>query len=230
MLAHRLAQLSFAVVLALTPCAVQAAASPTPAPSPNTAEATFLAKIMADLPQRYPNPKAAAKAGYVRYSNEDSTGAISYVNTKYWDTTDPDLPAQLWYDVNGRLLGADFSVPRNESSSAPPARFGLDASRWHKIGAHVHYVARRSDGGYIYGKAVSTTKYASANNGSYTSPTAAGLVAAGAVANPAMISSVFLYPAIYDVSVWVVPNPLGQFADANPTVIPSANAGKGEDM
>jgi hypothetical protein len=43
------------------------------------------------------------------------------------------------------------------------------------------------------------------------------------------VSTVFLYPAIYDVAVWVVPNPLGQFAEKNPAVIPSPRAGKGED-
>ena len=35
---------------------------------------------MRGLPKRYPNPAAATKAGYVRFTNEDETGAISYVN------------------------------------------------------------------------------------------------------------------------------------------------------
>ena len=37
------------------------------------------------------------------------TGAISYINPAYYDTPDALHPQQLWYDVNGRLLGADFS-------------------------------------------------------------------------------------------------------------------------
>ena len=171
---------------------------------------------MSNLPTRYPNPQAATAAGWIRYSREDRTGAISFVNTKYWDTTDPDLPAQLWYDVNGRLLGADFSVPQAESVNGPPNRFGIASSRWFKIPAHVHYVQRNADGSIAYGKAMRADRYATANNGDYSHPTAAGMVAAGAVTDASAIPFVFLYPAIYDVTVWVVPNPLGQFADAEP--------------
>lgn len=203
-------------------------ASPTPAPSPNAAEAAFLKKVMTDLPKRYGTTAAATAAGYVRYSNEDRTGAISWVNTKYWDTTDPSHPAQLWYDAQGRLIGADFSVPQAESSTGKPTRFGIDASRWDTIGAHVHYVEKGPGGTLLYGKAVGAKKYGAANNGS-TSPTAEGLVATGAVKDASQVAFVFLYPAIYDVSVWVIPNPLGQFADKNPNVKPSASAGKGED-
>jgi len=222
-----------AAAVAVMPRSVLAQASPapaTPAPSPSAAEATFLARIMADLPKRYPNPQAANAAGWMRFSNEDRTGAISYVNTQYWDTTDPDLPAQLWYDVNGRLIGADFSVYRAESTAGPPNRFGIAPSRWIIIPAHVHYVLKNANGTNTYGKAIQAARYASANNGDYSHPTAAGLVAAGAVTDPASVAFVFLYPAIYDVSVWVVPNPLGQFADKNPNVTPSPHAGRGEDM
>src|SRR4030081_3893977 len=108
--------LMFAFAIALAPFAVSAAdapatpaAAPTAAPSPTASETVFLKKIMADLPKRYPNPEAANKAGYVRYTNEDETGAISYANTKAWNTTDPQVPAQLWYDVKGRFIGPDYS-------------------------------------------------------------------------------------------------------------------------
>jgi hypothetical protein len=79
----------------------------------------------------------------------------------------------------------------------------------------------------VYGRAVSAKKYGIV--GDLAHPTAQGLVDVGAVKDPASVSVVFLYPEIYDVSVWVVPNPLGQFADHNPAVIPSSAAGKGED-
>ncbi len=239
---HRRSLIPLGLVLALSAFGARAAVAqmsmptatpapaPTAAPSPNAAEATFLRRIMTNLPKRYASPQAAIAAGWVRYSNEDRTGAISYVNTKYWDTTDPDLPAQLWYDVNGRLIGADFSIPKAESVTGPPNRFGIDPSRWITINAHVHYVLRNANGTYSYGKAIQAQRYGTANNGDFSHPTAAGLVAAKAVTDPATVSFVFLYPAIYDVSVWVVPNPLGQFADKNPNVIPSPHAGRGEDM
>ena len=236
---HRLTFL-FACAVALVPFAAGAADSPTPAatptaaPSPSASETVFLKKIMADLPKRYPNPAAANKAGYVRYTNEDETGAISYVNTSAWNTKDPDVPAQLWYDVKGRLVGADYSVRRDpEATPAPkpqrPSMFGIDPSRVISIGAHIHYVTcDKATGKCVYGKAIGAKKYAAV--GDVEHPTADGLVKAGAVKDAAGVSTVFLYPAIYDIPVWVVPNPLGQFADKNPAVTPSANAGKGEDM
>ncbi|MDB5041698.1 MAG: hypothetical protein JWN27_2424 [Candidatus Eremiobacteraeota bacterium] len=226
----------FALAFALIPFAASAADAPTPvaapttAPAPSAVESAFLAKIMRDLPRRYPNPAAASKAGYVRYSNEDATGAISFANTKAWNTTDPDVPAQLWYDVNGRLVGADFSVRRDPNASpapAAPSLFGIDPKRFGTVRAHVHYVTCDAMKKCSYGKAVATTKYAAI--GDVEHPTAEGLVKAGAVKDAATVSAVFLYPAIYDVSVWVVPNPLGQFAEKNPAVVPSPHAGKGED-
>jgi hypothetical protein len=209
------------------------AAPPTAAPAPSAAEAAFLAKVMTGLPKRYPTPQAAMTAGYVRYTNEDETGAISYVNTKAWDTTDPLVPAQLWYDVKGRLIGADFSARRSaDATPAPkparPSLFGIDPLRVITIGAHVHYVTcDKATGKCSYGKAVGAKKYAAV--GDVEHPTADGLVKVGAVKDAASVSTVFLYPAIYDVSVWIVPNPLGQFADKNPAVTPSPMAGKGED-
>ena len=234
---RRRSTLLLACALALAPCAAAAAdapaAPPTAAPSPSVAEAAFLKKVMTDLPKRYPTTQSATKAGYVRYTNEDETGAISYVNIKAWDTTDPDVPAQLWYDAKGRLIGADFSVRRNpDATPAPkparPSLFGIDPTRVITIGAHVHYVTcDKATGKCSYGKAVGAKKYATV--GDVEHPTADGLVKVGAVKDAASVSAVFLYPAIYDVPVWIVPNPLGQFADKNPSVTPSPMAGKGED-
>jgi len=85
--------------------APKVAPAPTAAPSPSAAEASFLKKIMTDLPKRYPTTQAAVKAGYLRYSNEDETGPISYANPTPWYPTAPHVPAPLWYAVNGRLVG-----------------------------------------------------------------------------------------------------------------------------
>jgi hypothetical protein len=227
---RRCSSLLMALGLLAAPLAARAAdAAPTPAPAPSTAEATFIATVTRELPQRYPNPAAATKAGYVRYTNEDRTGAISYVNIAHWDATDPAAPAQLWYDVNGRLLGADFSVRQADAPNGP-SLFGIDPKRFSKIPAHVHYVlCDKTTQKCTYGKAVGAAKYAAAG-GDLTHPTAEGLVKTGAVSDASSVSTVFLYPAIYDVTVWVVPNPLGAFADANPNVKPSAMSGKGEEM
>lgn len=209
-----------------------AAPAPTAAPSPSAAEAAFLATIMRELPKRYPNPAAATKAGYVRFTNEDATGAISYANPgRSWTATDPLVPSQLWYDVAGRLIGADYSVLQSAlAPDAKPSVLGIDPQRFGKIGAHVHYVTcDKATATCVYGKAVGAKKYADANGGDASRPTPAGLVKAGAVKDPASVSAVFLFPALWDATVWVVPNPLGQFADKNPAVKPSPKAGKGEE-
>ncbi|MGD0050332.1 MAG: hypothetical protein ABSD03_00725 [Vulcanimicrobiaceae bacterium] len=215
-----------ALALVLAPLGARGAA-PTPAPSPSDAEATFLVTIMRDLPRLYPTPAAAVAAGYVRYTNEDTTGAISYVNVADWDSPDVDHPAQLWYDVRGGLLGADYSVRQADAPNGP-ALFGIDPKRFFTIRAHVHYVTcNHATMHCTYGKAVGATRYATVGDPAH--PTPEGLVKLGVVPDAASVTTVFLYQAIYDVTVWIVPNPLGQFADTNPAVTPSPNAGKGED-
>lgn len=230
--------LAFALALLAAPVAVRAADGPSPAPaptaapSPSAAEAAFLATIMRELPKRYPDPAAATKAGYVRFTNEDRTGAISYANSgASWTATDPLVPSQLWYDVRGRLIGADYSILQSAvPAGGKPSVLGIDPARFGKIGAHVHYVTcDKASAKCAYGRAVGAKKYADANGGDSSHPTAAGLAAAGAVKDPASVSAVFLFPAIWDAAVWVVPNPLGQFADKNPLVTPSPSAGRGEE-
>lgn len=224
--------LLLALALVAAPFAARAADAPaTPAPSPNAAEATFLAKVMSDLPKLFPTPQSALAAGYVRYTNEDKTGAISYAKPDGFNSTNVDQPAQLWYDVSGHLIGADYSVLQSTvRGSGVPALFGLDKSRFIRIPAHVHYVTCDAAGMCAYGKAMRASAYVAANGADAVAhPTPAGLVAAHAVPDAARVKTVFLYPGIYDVPVWVVANPLGQFAESNPNVHPSPNAGKGED-
>ncbi|MFN2461048.1 MAG: hypothetical protein ABR591_10220, partial [Candidatus Velthaea sp.] len=135
-----------------------AAGAADPVAKPNAAETAFVTAIQADLTKRFPTAKDAERAGYVRYTNEDGTGAISYVNAQHWVSSDPKNPSQLWYDVNGRLLGADYSVLQSDHPTAP-ALFGMDPSRFHKVGAHIHYVTKNPDGTYTYGKAVGNKRY-----------------------------------------------------------------------
>lgn len=93
---------------------------------PTATEAPFVDRISADLRSRFPTPESAIKAGYVRFTDEDDTGAISYAN-RQWNS-DEKHPSQLWYDVKGRLLGADFSVLKADSPEKPQL-FNVDSSR-----------------------------------------------------------------------------------------------------
>jgi hypothetical protein len=172
----------------------------------------------------YPTPAAAEKAGYFRFNNEDRSGAISYENSKYFDSPDAGHPQQLWYDVNGRLLGGDWS---QTVASAPggPTLFGLSAVRFHTIPLHVHYAVKHADGTIEYGLYVRAADFTAAGLDPLH-PTAADLVKLGKVTAVNQVVFVFALLNNYDAQMWVIPNPAGQFADLNPTVSPSPNQGK----
>ncbi|MBD5632843.1 MAG: hypothetical protein IAI49_00065 [Candidatus Eremiobacteraeota bacterium] len=195
-----------------------------PSGMPSAAEEPFVKTTAADLKARFSTPADAERAGYVRYTNEDETGAISYAN-RVWTSIDAKHPSQLWYDVNGRLLGADFSVPY---TSTPPHLFGVDPAHWTPFHAHEHYVLAGPNGKALYG--ATGVKKIVAAGGDPAHPTAANLVSAGIVKDPSAVRLVFEFPAIWDLGVWVLPNANGAFADKNPAVKPVNPPKPGEDM
>jgi hypothetical protein len=186
---------------------------------PTAAEMPFVQAVTADLNARFPTPEAARKGGYMRYTDEDETGAISYANRK-WTSLDEKHPSQLWFDVKGRLIGADWSVPYTDEH---PKLFGIDPNRWQRFGAHVHYGLVGPNGTTVYG--ATGKKAMDKVGGSVDHPTAQMLVAAGIAKSTKDVRFVFPFPAIWDLSVWVVPNKNGAFADANPDVKPVGKAG-----
>jgi hypothetical protein len=189
---------------------------------PQGAEVAFVSSVQHDLDARFSTPAKAEAAGYFRYSNEDDTGAISYANL-HWHSRSPRYPSQLWYSVKGKLLGADFSVPTALSPQAPHL-WGVNPQRWFHIPAHIHYVLN-VNGKMSYELATSVKKFAAAG-GNINDPQAATLVKMGLAKNTAQVAHVFLYPSIWDLTVWVYPNPNGAFANKNPLVKPSMEAAK----
>jgi hypothetical protein len=192
-------------------------AADTMVPKPHGAELAFVASIQKDLNARFATVADAQRAGYFRYTDEDDTGAISYTNLQ-WQSNDPQHPSQLWYSADGKLLGADFSVA---SATAPPSLWGVDPKRWSKFPAHVHYVLV-VDGKETYG-ATRVAKFTKAG-GDPKNPQAQTLVKMGKAKDVSQVKRVFLFPAIWDLIVWVTPNPDGAFAEKNPLVKPSAHA------
>ncbi|MBV9646467.1 MAG: hypothetical protein JO043_03295 [Candidatus Eremiobacteraeota bacterium] len=213
-----------ALASAVAPTIAQESAKPVP--TPNAAEAKFVAQIQADLNKRFPTTAAAERAGYIRFTDEDSTGSISYAN-RQWDSKDPAHPSQLWYDAKGRLIGADYSVLRTSSSDSAPHLWGIDPSRWGTFRAHIHYGLWGPNGTVKYG-GMSVAKYQAAG-GDPQHPDAAGLVKAGVAKSANDVRFTFEFPAIWDLQVWVLPNPNGAFAERNPNVTPSSSA-KGMSM
>lgn len=205
-------------MLGLALVATVALAAPALSPKPQGAEVAFVAHIQKTLMAKYPTAKDAIKAGYFRFTNEDDTGAISYANL-HWTSTDWDHPSQLWYDVHGNLLGADFSVPH---TAKPPSLWGIEPARWRYIEEHVHYILAGPNGTQIY-HATSAAKFIAAG-GSLTDPQATTLVKMHLAKSTAGVVKVFTLPAIWDLVVWVKPNPSGAFAWKNPLVHPSISA------
>ena len=187
-------------------------------PQPQGAEVGFVSGVQKDLNARFATIAQAQAAGYFRYTDEDKTGSISYANLQ-WTSNDPQHPSQLWYSVDGKLLGADFSQPYVAGS--PPNLWGVNPARWTRFGAHVHWVLD-VDGKETYG-ATSVAKFKAAG-GDPDNPQAATVVALGKAKDVSQVKHVFLFNAIWDLQVWATPNPNGAFAEMNPLVHPSANA------
>jgi hypothetical protein len=178
-------------------------------------EAKWVAAMQADLMARFPHAADAVKAGYIRYTNEDDTGAISYANL-HWQS-DSTHPSQLWYDKAGNLLGADFSVLRPNSEPRPKL-WGINPGRWVEFDGHIHWVGKNpATGALTYDNYVENAKWIAAG-GSTSNPSAATLVKMGKVKSTADVATIFEFPTIWDLIVWVKPNPNGAFADKNPNV------------
>lgn len=196
-----------------------------PNPMPQGGEVAFVSGIQLDLEKRFATIAQAEAAGYFRYTNEDDTGSISYANLA-WTSHDATQPSQLWYDVHGNLLGADFSVPYTKGMR--PKLWGVNPERWDHFPKHVHYVLRDDHGSTMY-HGISIKKFLAAG-GNETAPVAATLVKMGLAKDADDVARVFVFPNIWDLMVWIKPNPAGAFADKNPLVKPSANAEKGDGM
>jgi hypothetical protein len=195
-----------------------AAAAEQLSPMPQPSETAFVTGIQKDLNARFPTEADAEKAGYFRYTGEDDTGAVSFTNLTWQNASDPQHPSQLWYSVDGKLLGADFSVPY---TSTPPSLWGVNPKRWVEFSAHMHWVLD-ANGKESFG-ATSVKKFEAAG-GNTADPQAQTVVALGKATNATMVKHVFLSPHFWDLIVWVTPNPNGAFADKNPLVHPSAAA------
>lgn len=182
----------------------------------SASEKSFLSQMQAYLMKTYPTAADAEKAGYVRYTGIDDTGAISYSNL-HWQSADVRHPSQLWYDKNGNLLGADYSVLYT-SGVARPQLWGVDPGRWVEFDGHMHWVSKDpATGALTYDQWTTEAKFKAAG-GDVAHPSAQTIVAMKKVPTAADVVTVFHFPAIWDLIVWVKPNPNGQFAEKNPLV------------
>lgn len=170
------------------------------------AEDQFVASVKADLQAHYPHASDAEKAGYVRYTRPDDTGAISYAKDQW--NSDPKHPSQLWYDSSGNLMGADFSVPRPNGEPRPQL-WGVDPGRWYEFNGHVHYVVREPNGAMLYDQWIWNADFVKAG-GDLMSPSPQILVNVGRVPSVDYIQTIFEFPTQWDLIVWLTPHSAGQ--------------------
>ena len=174
----------------------------------SASETAFVQSVRTDLTKRFPTAADAEKAGYVRYTNPDETGAISYANL-HWTSTDPTTPSQLWYDKSGKLMGADFSVPYTKGQR--PNLFGVNPGRWYEFDDHVHYVLRDpATGKMTYDKYIMAPVFKKAG-GDPAHPTVDDLVRMHKAQTAQDVATVFDMPSIWDLVVWLQTPPKGEF-------------------
>jgi len=207
----------FIVMLVSMIGASRADQSPTYKGPMSASEQAFVQSIQADFNKRFPHASDAEKAGYVRYTGVDETGAISYANMQ-WNSKDIQHPSQLWYDKNGNLLGADFSMP--STGGKRPNLFGVNPGRWYEFDDHIHYVLRDPKTGKMTYDLYMMSPAFAKRGGDPKHPTAADLVKMKKVKSTSQVATVFDFPRVWDLIVWVKPNPKGAFADKNPLVKP----------
>lgn len=189
------------------PAAAVADEQPTNTGPLTPSETQFVQSVQKDLMARFPHVGDALKAGYVRYTAPDDTGAISYANDQW--KADPTHPSQLWYDKDGNLMGADFSVPRPHGEPRPNL-WGIDPGRWYEFNGHVHYVVKYPRSGKtIYDQWIWDGDFVNAG-GDLSHPSAQTVVKVGRVPSTDYVSTIFEMPTQWDLIVWVKPHPAGE--------------------
>ena len=184
-------------------------------PHAEAKEKPFLEEATRFLHRAYSKTTQATKAGFFQFTPEDRTGAISWANL-HWTSTDAEHPSQLWYDAHGRLVGADYSVLQTDSPNRPRL-WSIDPRRWIGLHAHIHY-GLHEDGAIKFG-GTSAAKYEAAG-GTISAPSKDVIVSMGIAKRPEDVAFVFLFPAIWDLQFWVIPNSDGEFAEYNPKLKP----------
>ncbi len=188
--------------------AAQADEAPTFTGPLSPTEVQFVASVTHDLMARYPHASDAVAAGYVRYTSPDDTGAISYANRQW--ASDQTHPSQLWYDQDGNLMGADFSVLRPNQEPRPQL-WGINPGRWYEFNGHVHYIVKvpGSDKS-LYDQWIWNKDFVQAG-GDISKPSAQTVVKIGKVPSADYVTTIFEFPTIWDLVVWVKPHAAGAF-------------------
>lgn len=208
-----LARFALALVVggcvALLVCLPAAAQTLTARATP--AEAAFVARVAKTLLAKYPTSADAERAGYHQTTGIDEDGTAIYFDGTFSrvDTLHPNF---LWYDRHGKLVGLDYEYPQSAYPKPPVSRFPAQANRWTVVPEHNHFAYRIGTGPVqMHG----TRAFPNLRKERIT---AADLAADRVLPPGATLVWAYHHPTCWDLGFWLVPNPNGPFAEANPLV------------
>jgi len=183
----------------------------------SASEAAFVRDVQSDLEARFPTAARCGQGG-VRPLHErrryrsDQLRELA-VAVRRSAPPEPTLVRQERQTARRGFFATQDGV-RAASS------LGINPGRWSEFDGHVHWVGKDpATGALTYDHWVMQPAWVAAG-GSVQNPSAATLVKLGKVSSPADVATIFFFPTLWDLIVWVKPNPNGAFADKNPTVTP----------
>jgi hypothetical protein len=171
----------------------------------------FLDGVRGPLLARLGTAALAQAHGYVQMTNLRPDGTVIYFDRTFGDV-EPLHPNFLWFDRHDRLVGMDYEFPVN-AWHQPPGKnlFPVRRSRWTIVPAHVH-VAYRVGGVTTLAEGEMQPNLLGDNVADDT------LVRDGLIPADAHLLWFSYQPRCWDLGLWLIPNPLGAFADYNPNV------------
>jgi hypothetical protein len=189
-------------------------AKSTPAPTPDPAEAAFIADVTKTLQAKYPTSTQATAGGYYQMTRLEDDGTSIWFNDKWGASVSKYAPNFLWFDKNGKLVGLDYQYTVSTNPKPPSTGvYPVKSIRWSTIDAHMHFAYKLPDG-KIKRRGAMLLK------GETADPTAAQLTAAKLLPPKSTLLWAHYHPKAWDLGFWLVPNPNGAFADLNPLVKP----------
>ncbi len=193
----------------------------------SASEAAFVKAIQADLNQRFATAADAEKGLATSATRARiDTGAIQLrkheLAVERSAAPEPAVVRRQRQPVGRRLL--DAAQARRRAPGPVGRQSGTVRTNWtwaHPSTGH----GDPTTGALTYDLWMPNPKFV-AGGGNPAQPDAAALVKMGKVKDPSTVATIFEFPALWDLIVWVKPNPKGAFAEKDPLVTPSANASK----
>jgi len=97
---------------------------------------------------------------------------------------------------------------------------GHPPGRWAQFDDHIHYITKDPKTGDLkYDNYVMAPAFVAAG-GDLQNPAPYTLVELRSVSSAADVTKIFDFPSVWDLIIWVKPNPNGAFAYKNPSVTP----------